>query len=206
LEAQVDAALASAGETEGQGDEEELWSMLSLAEYCYVCLAPRPPRSKHTRWAGRCVRRFDHTCPFVGNDVGAGNHRALLGFVAAVAVAAEAFVFGAVHAAAAEARARDHGLAEALVGRPGFCLVFLAVACGLVFAVGLLGAQARLVGINQTTFEELVAWRRREKHNPHDQGRWFKNVAAFVRDTAPVGRDGAAPKSHVVPPFGEGLV
>lgn len=181
LVARVDAALAGGG-----GGQDRL---LSPVVYCYACLAPRPPRSKHARTTGRCVLRFDHTCPFVGNDVGAGNHRALLAFVLSVVVGGCVFLWSAVRFVAAEARGTRGGAAGmevvgVLAARPALFVVVLFTGCGVVFSVGLLGMQAQLVTKGRTTYEELMAARAKEKHNPHCQGGWRKNVAAFIRDSA----------------------
>lgn len=42
---------------------------------CYTCAIEKPLRSRHCRNCRRCVRAFDHHCPFIGNCVGAGNYR-----------------------------------------------------------------------------------------------------------------------------------
>lgn len=48
---------------------------------CYTCKVPRPSRSKHCSMCGHCVRRFDHHCPWINNDVGEGSLRYFIYFV-----------------------------------------------------------------------------------------------------------------------------
>lgn len=48
---------------------------------CSTCEVPRPSRSKHCKLCGHCVRRFDHHCPWVNNDVGENNHSIFLMFL-----------------------------------------------------------------------------------------------------------------------------
>jgi len=41
----------------------------------------KPPRSHHDSVTGRCISKFDHYCPWVGNAVGAMNHKFFVLFI-----------------------------------------------------------------------------------------------------------------------------
>jgi len=43
--------------------------------FCWRCKFIRPIRSKHCYDCDRCVGKFDHHCPLVGNCIGGNNHR-----------------------------------------------------------------------------------------------------------------------------------
>jgi palmitoyltransferase len=45
-----------------------------LPSICHSCRVRRPLRSKHCKLQRRCVQKFDHFCPFVGNTVGRDNY------------------------------------------------------------------------------------------------------------------------------------
>jgi ankyrin repeat protein len=47
---------------------------ISASQLCATCRIVRPLRSKHCSKCHRCVAKFDHHCPFLGTDIGAGNH------------------------------------------------------------------------------------------------------------------------------------
>ena len=49
--------------------------------FCSACLARRPVRSKHCSVCDKCVARLDHHCPWVGNCIGAKNHKFFIGFL-----------------------------------------------------------------------------------------------------------------------------
>lgn len=41
----------------------------------------KPPRSHHDSVTGRCISKFDHFCPWIGNAVGAMNHKFFVLFI-----------------------------------------------------------------------------------------------------------------------------
>ncbi|XP_042371003.1 palmitoyltransferase ZDHHC12-B-like, partial [Plectropomus leopardus] len=64
-----------------KGSNEEMESMIpqsstSRLRRCGYCLLQQQPmRAKHCQTCKRCVRRFDHHCPWIENCVGERNHR-----------------------------------------------------------------------------------------------------------------------------------
>lgn len=51
------------------------------SSFCSACLVRRPVRSKHCSVCDKCVARLDHHCPWVGNCIGAKNHKFFIGFL-----------------------------------------------------------------------------------------------------------------------------
>lgn len=49
--------------------------------FCQHCLQPKSPKTHHCRSCRMCVLNMDHHCPFIGNCIGAENHRSFVLFL-----------------------------------------------------------------------------------------------------------------------------
>ncbi|KAL8604074.1 hypothetical protein ACOMHN_024899 [Nucella lapillus] len=52
-----------------------------LKQLCHTCRTVKPLRAKHCRYCNRCVKEFDHHCPYIHNCVGYHNRAWFLGFL-----------------------------------------------------------------------------------------------------------------------------
>lgn len=59
---------------------------LENCTFCTYCDKPKPPRAHHCRSCRMCVLDMDHHCPFIGNCVGAANHRYFISFLISVVI------------------------------------------------------------------------------------------------------------------------
>lgn len=152
---------------------------------CMHCQARQGARAKHCHDCGRCVRRLDHHCWWLGTCVGAGNHRLFVSYLfceAALLCAAggEASAGLMMDDTARARRAPIPAIASAsAVGCLGMCATL-----GLL-ALTLLAFQLSLIARGETTWEHL----RRERINlaanlpphvrPYDRGVW-RNLVYFA--------------------------
>ncbi|CAM6097998.1 unnamed protein product [Calypogeia fissa] len=68
-------------------------SSLEGYTFCDYCKWPKPRRAHHCRTCDTCVLDMDHHCPFIGNCVGANNHRHFILFLL-YTVLSSVYVFG----------------------------------------------------------------------------------------------------------------
>jgi ankyrin repeat protein len=78
----------------GQGDEEGLDELLCV--HCHVWHAPGGS-VHHCKTCRRCVRGFDHHCPWLGVCIGRDNHRHFVIFTVAMALAELLFLVTMMH-------------------------------------------------------------------------------------------------------------
>ncbi|KAM3955026.1 LOW QUALITY PROTEIN: palmitoyltransferase Hip14-like [Aphomia sociella] len=161
------------------------------ARFCSACLVRRPLRSKHCSVCNRCVAKFDHHCPWVGNCIGANNHRHFVGFLASLVLMCGWMLWGGARYLAAECAAPANATAaEAALGwaqcNAWLAWVMLNAAFHLFWVSVLLCCQLYLaVCLGMTTNEQLN--RARYRHfqarggrSPFSRGP-LRNCADFFR-------------------------
>jgi len=150
---------------EALNDVEALANGDSKVNLCHTCHIVRPLRSKHCRVSRKCVRDFDHYCPFVQNTVGQGNYRYFFLYLVTFQIAIDAFLW----------------LCMVKLWRDGWgWVVGLTLIYFLPFWLMNLGMcvyHAQLVYGNLTTNEHSNRWRYGYLqdaaggfHNPYDKG------------------------------------
>lgn len=164
-------------------------SALGPSTFCYVCLSPRPPRSKHSRERDRCVRLFDHECPWVNNTVGLHTRKTSLLLVTSTAISQWLYIY--IIMRPLMDGASFFKLGEVFAARPLVCLLVVLNSLVSAFCAMLLLTHIRLVLKGQTTFEYLMAQKEARIANPYDMGVW-KNIISFLTSTNP-------DAEHVIP-------
>ena len=115
----------------------------NLPIVCHSCGVRRPLRSKHCKIQGRCIHKFDHFCPFVGNTVGRDNYKYFIGLLVMHTICGTLWEITACH------------LAQRVTISWSFLLFMLYSAMWMLMIVGLLNYHTTLILNNLTTNEQI---------------------------------------------------
>jgi len=150
---------------------------LIKVSYCTTCHFYRPPRCSHCSDCDRCVERFDHHCPWVGNCVGKRNYRFFVQFVFSAALLCF-YVCGCCILEIVMIFQETTSFLEAALRSPFTPLIALFTFFMFFSVAGLAGYHQYLICNGTTTNEELKGTFRK-KPNPWDKG-WWRNCLVLA--------------------------
>eukprot|EP01134_Creolimax_fragrantissima_P004582 CFRG4582T1 len=156
--------------------------------FCHTCLLRKPLRSKHCSMCGKCVAKFDHHCPFVGNCIGHQNHVYFMHYLFFLSLTGCAYFNMSLHYLRVMVEPIDGYLAQGLLyieREPVASWAAMYAMFQVSWVIALYLSQSYQVGVNLTT-NERVLWRRlpylkteRDKYsNVFDRG-VFLNFVEF---------------------------
>lgn len=172
----------------------ELWAG-NWSQLCTTCKLVKPWGAKHCSVTNKCVHRFDHYCPWMGNCIGKRNHRDFVAFLLLESVAmAAAFVV-------ALGRLYQDGPTPPSMTTTGI-VGFLVCDGSVLFPVLLLTCAQISQVLRNITTNELANLHRYHYlrnaegrfHNPFDKG-LAENVYAFA---CVVENEGDIQREHVL--------
>lgn len=158
--------------------------LLLPTAYCFTCLTPRLPRSKHSRERDVCVRLFDHECPWINNAVALRTHKTFIVLALSTAVS-ETLYLGAI--ARLLLYAPRSWIATFAI-HPLPCLMAIVHIVIAIFSYMLFGTHVLLVAKGRTTYEQMVATREKVLTNSYDRGVWTNCVSFWTSSGPGTGR------------------
>jgi len=132
---------------------------LEASEMCATCVIPKTARLHHCTECHKCIERFDHHCPWIGNCVGIGTHRYFVGFLICVVLALISHLWHSmIHLrTACEPDESYSELARCLFIKMSKPFTFSCIFSIFVlwWVVGLLVINIWQIGIDKTTYEVI---------------------------------------------------
>lgn len=155
-----------------------------VLRFCDSCRVWRPPRTSHCATCDNCVRRFDHHCPWLGNDIGLRNYRSYFTFVVFSSLSAAIVITTSVltiHWTTERFRVQGESYASSIRRALGFnatavnIVIILLCLLTLLFTGGLTGFHLYLMSNNITTAERF---KKRARNSAHveDDFRGFRAI------------------------------
>ncbi|CAI4225956.1 unnamed protein product [Auanema sp. JU1783] len=133
---------------------ESVESLCSRVTYCFFCMVDKPAKSKHCSVCDRCVKNFDHHCPWLHQCITKKNLRPFIVFAFCVGVSAAIFCGASIN------------YSTTIIRYEGFdyfleseCLLILAIILSIfhAFALSMLFLQqCYQISSTTTTYEALM--------------------------------------------------
>ncbi|CAL1698197.1 unnamed protein product [Somion occarium] len=132
-------------------------ALLPEYRYCYKDGFVKPTRAHHCRACGTCILKYDHHCPWIGQCVGARNHKFFVNFLQWACL----FCLWTFSTLVAQNVKASQGPNENIDPQE----VVVTALSGLfsVFTLALLATQMRLIIMNYTTVESMGFQRTEER-------------------------------------------
>ncbi|KAJ7161116.1 DHHC palmitoyltransferase-domain-containing protein [Mycena filopes] len=132
--------------------------LLPPHRWCSRCSIVKPYRAHHCRICGTCILKFDHHCPWIGQCVGARNHKFFLNFGLATFIFTS-YTFTSLLVFNAAPALTNNGFDP----DPQEIVIIALAALFALFTSSLAIAHTRMVLRSQTTVESLGIARMRER-------------------------------------------
>ncbi|KIP03033.1 hypothetical protein PHLGIDRAFT_267793 [Phlebiopsis gigantea 11061_1 CR5-6] len=123
--------------------------------YCNKDGFVKPLRAHHCRACGTCILKYDHHCPWIGQCVGARNHKFFVNFLQWAGVFCM-WTFATLVAGVVQ-ESRNGNL------DPQYIVIIALAGLFILFTVSLLFTHVRLILLNQSTVESLNMQRMKER-------------------------------------------
>lgn len=132
---------------------------ITSPRYCSICDVNKYDRVHHCSEVNRCVKKFDHFCPWVGGPLGHSRYKFFFQFVTYVAIYCifMAITFG-VAVSQRRRATRKSGNIEHIPANPG--LWYTCIAISSFFALLMVpfsGFHGRQIAVNKSTVESVEA-------------------------------------------------
>jgi len=171
-------ATSAETDVEERLNHPELWSG-NWSQLCVTCKLVKPFGTKHCSMRDKCVARYDHYCPWMGNTIGKRNHRDFVVFLILESLAM------LIAFAVAVVRLNEESPTERFISSAGIVLFAFFDVVTLIPVLMLTVSQLVQVGQNITTNElsntHRYSYLKSESgfFNPFDRGSYVANWRAF---------------------------
>ncbi|KAF9262065.1 zf-DHHC-domain-containing protein [Marasmius fiardii PR-910] len=165
--------------------------LLPEHRYCYKDGFVKPYRTHHCRACATCVLEYDHHCPWIGQCVGARNHKLFINFNQATSIFT-AYTFGTLVGFNASTTFSEGDI------DPQIVVIIALSALFWIFTTSLLAGHVHLICIYQTTLESMN-FRSMKEQEDHALARVFplwdvssrtKVKMAWDKEWGRIGREG----------------